>query len=392
VPPELFLTFPAAIIAGITQNVKNFHTPIDEKSESLVIKFLDRNDAHDYNVFSEEARAVPRDAYEVRVAMEYKDYYETLGVSKGASAEEIRKAYRKLARKYHPDVNPNNKEAEERFKEINEAYEVLRDDEKRRKYDQLGSQWQQWQRAGGSPNGFDWTQWFSSGGSANRGRVRTEYVDLNDLFGGRSSARGSFGGFSDFFESIFGSDTRSRGASGTGGMFRVDGRDIEQPVEISLGEAYAGTVRLVDTGSRRLEVKIPAGVRTGSRIRIAGEGEPGANGGRPGDLYLVVQVRDDPRFERRGDDLYMTQPVDLYTMILGGEVIIETLDGRLSLRIPPETKTGRVFRLRGQGMPRLRDASEHGDLLVRVIPSIPQNLTEEEKRLYRQLAQMRVRT
>jgi len=324
--------------------------------------------------------------------MEYKDYYETLGVSKGASAEEIRKAYRKLARKYHPDVNPNNKEAEERFKEINEAYEVLRDDEKRRKYDQLGSQWQQWQRAGGSPNGFDWTQWFSSGGSANRGRVRTEYVDLNDLFGGRSSARGSFGGFSDFFESIFGSDTRSRGASGTGGMFRVDGRDIEQPVEISLGEAYAGTVRLVDTGSRRLEVKIPAGVRTGSRIRIAGEGEPGANGGRPGDLYLVVQVRDDPRFERRGDDLYMTQPVDLYTMILGGEVIIETLDGRLSLRIPPETKTGRVFRLRGQGMPRLRDASEHGDLLVRVIPSIPQNLTEEEKRLYRQLAQMRVRT
>ena len=322
--------------------------------------------------------------------MEYKDYYRTLGVSKDASTDEIRKAYRKLARKYHPDVNPNNKEAEERFKEINEAYEVLRDEEKRRKYDQLGAQYQQWQRAGGSPNGFDWAEWFSSGGPSNRGRVRTEYVDIDDLFGGaRSSEGGSFGGFSDFFESIFGSGMRPRGASRAGGAYRVDGRDVEQPVEISLGEAYSGTVRLLDTGSRRLEVKIPPGVRTGSRIRISGEGQPGANGGRPGDLYLVVQVRDDPRFDRRGDDLHLTRSVDLYTMVLGGEVIIETLKGRLSLRIPPETKAGRVFRLRGQGMPRLWDESEHGDLLVRVTPTIPQDLTEEEKQLYRELARIR---
>lgn len=321
--------------------------------------------------------------------MEYKDYYKALGVSRDASTEEIRKAYRKLARKYHPDVNPNNKEAEERFKEINEAYEVLRDDEKRRKYDQLGVQWQQYQQAGGSPNGFDWSQWSSSGGPSGQGRVHTEYVDLEDLFGGRTGTDRSFGGFSDFFESIFGAGMGARQSSGSRGMFRADGRDVEQPVEISLAEAYAGTVRLVDTGSRRLEVKIPAGVRTGSRIRIAGEGQPGANGGRPGDLYLVVQVREDPRFERRGDDLYLTQPVDLYTMILGGEVIVDTLKGRLSLRIPPETKAGRVFRLRGQGMPRLRDSSEHGDLLVRVTPTIPQNLTEEEKRLYQELASMR---
>ncbi len=324
--------------------------------------------------------------------MEYKDYYRTLGVSKDASGEEIRKAYRKLARKYHPDVNPNNKEAEERFKEINEAYEVLRDDEKRQKYDRLGAQWQQYQRAGGSPNGFDWSQWFSGGGQPGGTRVHTEYVDLEDLFGGGSGASaGSFGGFSDFFQSIFGSGMggRTAGRSGAGGMLRMDGRDVEQEVAITLREAYDGTVRFVDTGSRRLEVKIPPGVRTGSRIRIAGEGQAGVNGGRPGDLYLVVQVRDDPRFERRGDDLYVTQPVDLYTMILGGEVPVETLKGRVSLRIPPETKAGRVFRLRGQGMPRLRDATQHGDLLVRVIPTIPQGLSEDEKRLYRQLADMR---
>jgi len=219
-----------------------------------------------------------------------------------------------------------------------------------------------------------------------------EYVDIEDLFGGAGSGR-SFGGFSEFFESIFGSGMGARpsgrSATGTGGMLRVDGRDVEQPVEISLHEAFSGTVRLLDTGSRRLEVKIPAGVRTGSRVRIAGAGEPGANGGRPGDLYLVIHVQDDPRFERRGDDLYLTQPVDLYTMILGGEVVVETLDGRVSLRIPPETKAGRVFRLRGQGMPRLRDASERGDLLVKVMPIIPQNLTEKEKQLFRELASMR---
>ncbi len=374
------------------ESVKNFCYKTIGKSESPIIKFLDRLGARIYNGPKTDKWATcmadsPDGSW---VLMEYKDYYRALGVSKDAPTEDIRKAYRKLARKYHPDVNPNNKEAEERFKEINEAYEVLRDAEKRQKYDQLGAQWQQYQRTGGSPNGFDWTQWFSGGGQPGGGRVHTEYVDLDDLFGGDSSGR-SFGGFSEFFESVFGSGMGGRTGArpGAGGMLRMDGRDVEQQVPISLREAYDGTVRLVDTGSRRLEVNIPAGVRTGSRVRIAGEGQPGANGGRPGDLYLVVQVREDPRFERRGDDLYLTRPVDLYTMILGGEVVVETLKGRVSLRIPPETKTGRVFRLRGQGMPRLRDASEHGDLLVRVMPTIPQDLSEEEKSLYQQLAHMR---
>ncbi len=316
--------------------------------------------------------------------MEYKDYYQILGVSRDAKTEEIRKAYRKLARKYHPDVNPNNKEAEERFKEINEAYEVLTDPEKKAKYDRFGSSWQQYQQTGGDPGGFDWGQWYATGpqGGAQR-QTRTEYVDLNDLFGA--------GGFSDFFQTLFGGGGRA-GAGGVGpqqAMMR-GGRDIEQPVEVSLQEAYQGTVRILQTGSRRLEIKVPRGVRTGSRVRVNGEGEAGANGGPPGNLYLVVQISETPEFRRDGDTLIQRLPVDLYTMVLGGEVTLQTLGGhKLALRIPPETKSGRTFRLRGQGMPRLKNPEEYGDLLVEVYPAIPQHLTEEEQALFRQLAELR---
>jgi len=312
--------------------------------------------------------------------MDYKDYYKILNVSKDASTEDIRKAYRKLARRYHPDVNPNNKEAEERFKEINEAYEVLTDPEKRRKYDQLGASWQRYRQAGGDPGGFDWSQWFTSAQGGQEGYSHTEYVDLNDLFGG--------GGFSEFFQNLFGGGAaRPRGGRAQG--FSAAGRDIEQPVEVSLYEAYHGTVRVLRTPRRRLEVKIPPGVRTGSRIRVAEEGEPGMNGGPPGDLYLVVRVSEHPIYKREGDDLRMTQPVDLYTMILGGEVTVNTLKGQVVLTIPPETKAGRVFRLRGQGMPKLKNPSEHGDLFVEVQPVLPQHLSSKEKELFRQLAEMR---
>ncbi|HHX45275.1 MAG TPA: J domain-containing protein [Chloroflexi bacterium] len=308
--------------------------------------------------------------------MEYKDYYRVLGVSKDASTEDIRRAYRKLARKYHPDVNPNNKEAEERFKEINEAYEVLTDPEKRSKYDQLGANWQRYQQAGGDPSGFDWSQWFAGG----RGeRVYTEYVDLEDLFGGG-------GGFSDFFQNIFGggrTGTRQQQA------FTATGRDIEQPVRITLEEAYHGTTRILQTDQRRLEVKVPPGVQTGSRVRVAGEGQRGFGGGRPGDLYLVITVSEHPVYRREGADLYMTHPVDLYTMVLGGETTVPTLKGRVALRIPPETKAGRVFRLRGQGMPHLRNPSQYGDLYVEVQPVIPDRLSDREKELFRQLAALR---
>jgi curved DNA-binding protein len=311
--------------------------------------------------------------------MDYKDYYAILNVSRDASTEDIRKAYRKLARKYHPDVNPNNKEAEERFKEINEAHEVLTDPEKRRRYDQFGHSWQQYQQAGGAPGGFDWSQWTASGAQGGGRGTYTEYVDLNDLFGE--------GSFSDFFHNLFGGGA-ARGA-GPSTLAR-GGRDIEQPVEVSLLEAHDGTVRVLQTGNRRLEVKIPPGVRTGSRVRVAGEGEPGVGGAPAGDLYLVIQVREHPEFRREGDNLHLRLPVDLYTMVLGGEVTLHTLKGqRLALTIPPETQAGRVFRLRGQGMPRLRAPEERGDLLVEVTPAIPQALTEREQELFRQLAELR---
>jgi len=314
--------------------------------------------------------------------MEYKDYYKVLGVGRDAKTDEIRKAYRKLARKYHPDVNPNNKDAEERFKEINEAYEVLTDPEKKAKYDRLGSSWQQYQQTGGEPGGFDWSAWFAPGaqGGAQR-QTRSEYVDLNDLFGA--------GGFSDFFQSLFGGGGRP-GASGARQAMMRPGKDIEQPVEITLQEAYRGTTRILQIGNRRLEVKIPRGVRTGSRVRVSGEGEPGSNGGAPGDLYLVVQVAEAPDYRLEGDTLIRRLPVDLYTLVLGGEVTFETLDGRkLALRIPPETRPGRTFRLRGQGMPRLKNPNEYGDLLVEVYPVIPQHLSEQERALFRQLAELR---
>ena len=315
--------------------------------------------------------------------MEYKDYYKILGVKRDATSDEIRQAYRKLARKYHPDVNPNNKEAEERFKEINEAHEVLTDPEKRRKYDQLGANWQNYQQMGGDPNAFDWSQWAAGAPGGGRQRVYTEYVDFDDLFGG-----GGGGGFSDFFQTIFGgggAGTRTRRTAG----FALDGRDFEQPVQITLEEAYYGTTRVIQTGERRLEVKIPAGVQTGSRVRVAGEGEPGRNGGRPGDLYLVIEVLEHPIYKREGNDLHMRQEVDLYTMILGGETTVQSLKGRLSLRIPPETKSGRVFRLKGQGMPSLRNPNEFGDLYVEVIPALPEKLSAKEKEMFRQLAELR---
>jgi len=313
--------------------------------------------------------------------MDYKDYYRILAVKKGASEDEIRKAYRKLARKHHPDVNPNDAESEQRFKEINEAYEVLQDPEKRAKYDRLGANWQQYQQTGGDPSDFDWTQWFGGGGAApGGGRVYTEQFDLNDLFGNS--------GYSDFFQRIFG-DLRGARARSAGPSTGYAGQDLEQPVQVSLEEAYHGTSRILQVNGRRLEIRIPPGVKEGSRVRLAGEGIPGSNGGRSGDIILNISVEPHHRYRRDGNDLYAVQPVDLYTMVLGGEVVIETLRGRVSLTIPPETRAGQTFRLRGRGMPVLRREGEHGDLIVEVAPALPRNLSEDEKELFRQLAKLR---
>jgi len=312
--------------------------------------------------------------------MEYKDYYRILGVDRNATDKEIKQAYRRLARKYHPDVNPGDKEAEERFKEINEAYEVLSDPEKRRKYDQLGASWQQWQRMGGNPRDFDWSQWFSREWPG--GRVHVEYGDLGDLFGE--------GIFSDFFRAIFGDvGTRPRARWWEARPRYARGQDYEQPVEISLEEAFRGTKRVLEKDGRRLEVTIPPGVKTGSRVRIAGQGGPGIGGGRPGDLYLKVTVLPHPIFKRQGDDLHCEVPVDLYTAVLGGEVRVPTLEGDVMLKIPPGTQGGQTFRLRGKGMPNLRNPRQRGDLYVKVQVQVPQNLSQRERELFRELAKRR---
>jgi len=306
--------------------------------------------------------------------MEYKDYYKTLGVDRNAEGKEIKKAYRKLARQYHPDVNPGDKAAEEHFKDINEAYEVLSDAEKRQKYDQLGSSWQQWQRTGRDPSGFDWSQW-SSG--AQPGGVRVEYRDLGDL----EDLLGR-GGFSDFFQAIF-------GGMGAPQARPRRGQDYTQPVEITLEEAFQGAARMIQKDGRRLEVKIPPGVKTGSKVRVAGEGSPGMAGGTSGDLYLEVTVLPHSTFEREGDDLRCELPVSLYTAVLGGEVKVPTLSGDVMLNIPPESQGGRTFRLRGKGMPNLHNPQEHGDLYARLRIEIPQKLSQREKELFRELASLR---
>jgi len=306
--------------------------------------------------------------------VEYQDYYEILGVDRNASEKEIKKAYRKLAQKYHPDKNPGDKRAEEQFKRVNEAYEVLSDPEKRRKYDQLGAEWRRWQQAGRGPEGFDWSRW-----QAQPGGVHVEFRNVEDLFGGRSP-------FSDFFEQIFG------GIGGVGAEQFTEvpfgQQDIEHQVEISLEEAFQGTKRLLHVDGHRLEVKIPPGVKTGSRVRVAGQGG-GLRGGVRGDLYLRIKVRPHSRFKRKGDDLHCTVTTDLYTAILGGEVTVPGLSGPLQLTIPPETQPGRVFRLRGQGMPKLKNPGQRGNLYVKLQVRLPEKLTEKEKSLFRELARMR---
>ena len=303
--------------------------------------------------------------------MEYKDYYKILGVNRNASPDEIKRKYRQLALKYHPDKNPDDKQAEERFKEINEAYEVLGDPEKRAKYDQLGSSYRAWERTGRDPSGFDWSQWasgFPGGG------VRVEMGDLEDMLGG----------FSDFFQAIFGGMGAQRTAS-RGGR----GRDIEQPVSISLAEAYKGTSRTFQFNGKRLEVKIPPGAKTGTKVRVSGKGQKGIR--QAGDLYLVVKVESDPRFERKGDDLYTDVEVDLYTAVLGGEIKVPTPGGSVVLTIPPGSQPGQKFRLKGKGMPKLRQRNQHGDLYARLHVRLPKQLSSEERELFEELAKMQKR-
>lgn len=304
--------------------------------------------------------------------MEYKDYYRILGVDRSADGKAIKRAYRRLAVQFHPDKNPGNPKAEERFKGINEAYEVLGDATKRAKYDQLGASYQAWQQRG-APGGFDWGQWMG----AAPGGVRVEMGDLEGLFGG---------GFSDFFQAIF-SGMAAAGAAGAGRGTSLRGRDLEQRVGISLEESFHGTRRQVRRNGRNLEVKIPAGARSGTRIRVAGQGESGR--GEAGDLYLLIDVADDARFTRAGNDLHADVEVDLYAAVLGGETLVPTPAGPVVLKIPAGSQPGQTFRLKGRGMPGLQKPSQKGDLFAHLKVSVPQNLSAEEKALFQQLAALR---
>lgn len=301
--------------------------------------------------------------------MDYKDYYKTLGVERNAGEDDIRKAYRKLAMQYHPDRNPNDTQAEERFKEINEAYQVLSDPQKRAHYDQLGSDYSNWQRRG-APGDFNWDQY--SGGFP--GGVRVEYGDLDDLFGGA-------GGFSDFFRTIFGRE--AQGATGTRTRARQQPQGYQQELEITLDEAYKGTTRLLETDGKRKQVRIPAGVRTGSKVRVPGVGPNGL------DLYLIVDVKDDPRFERRGNDLHTTATVDVFIALLGGEADVETLGGKVKLNIPAGTQPEQVFRLAGRGMPSVKNANEKGDLYVRLKVQIPKYLSPKQRELLEEASRIK---
>jgi curved DNA-binding protein len=322
--------------------------------------------------------------------MEFKDYYATLGVTKAASEKEIKQAFRKLARKFHPDVNPGDKSAEARFKDINEAYEVLGDSGKRSKYDELGANWRQYeqaQRAGG-PNPFD-------GWNANRGgapgagggfRTMTQ-EEMEDLFGDTNP-------FSDFFTTFFGGAGPSAGPRGArAGRARArGGRDIEHELDLTLDEAYHGATKRLALShggpARTVDVRIPAGVGEGSRVRVPGEGEPGAGGGPAGDLYLRLRLTTHSTFERRGQDLHTTVAVPVPTAVLGGEVEVPTMAGKsVRLKIPPFTQNGQVFRLKTYGMPA-RGSHAQGDLYAKVEAQVPTALTPEEREHYTALAKL----
>jgi molecular chaperone DnaJ len=339
--------------------------------------------------------------------MQFQDYYSVLGVARNADEKEIRRAYRDLARKHHPDVN-KSADAEERFKAINEAYQVLSDAEKRAKYDRFGADWERYQTApDGSGDIGDFAQWFTGqqGGNPN---VRFEYRTN----GGE--------GFSDFFETLFGQHGGGRASRRRRAPRR--GQDHEYPVEVPLREAFSGTTRTFElqmvepcpscggsgilrndlcetcdgAGSvprkSRIEVSIPAGIRDGQRVRVSGKGSPGSDGGPAGDVYLRVRIKPDTKFSLDGNDLKVDVDVPLYTAMLGGEVVVQTLTGKVALTIPPETQNGRVFRLRGQGWPTATGSRERGDLLARVNVVLPTRLSDREQALFEELRAARQAT
>ena len=330
--------------------------------------------------------------------MEFKDYYQTLGVSKSSTEKEIKQAFRKLARKFHPDVNPGDKSAESRFKEINEAYEVLGDAEKRRKYDELGANWRMYEQAqqqgqpfpGGSPFGSgapgQGGAWTINMGGGSGGYRTMSAEEMQELFGNEDP-------FSDFFRTFFGGGGGARETGRGRGRSRTQkGQDIEHEVELTLEEAYHGATRRMSIKegghARSVDVRIPVGVKEGSRVRAAGEGASGSNGGAAGDLYLRVRVRPHPVFERRGDDLHTHVAVPVTTAVLGGEAQVPTVSGSVRLKIPEGTQNAQVFRLKGHGMPKIGKPDDRGDMYATVDVQLPRTLSKDQRQHYEALAKM----
>lgn len=298
--------------------------------------------------------------------MAYIDYYKILGVNKNASQEDIKKAYKKLARKHHPDLNPSDPDAQRRFQEINEANEVLSDPEKRKKYDQYGENWKHAEEF--EKQRQQYGQYQGQGGAGG---------------GGYWSSGGGFSGdgeFSDFFESLFGSQGRRRTRS-TG--FR--GQDYNAELQLSLREAAETHKQVLTVNNKKIRITIPAGVEDGQTIKLGGQGGPGVNGGPAGDLYITFVIPEDPVFKREGNNLYVTAPLDLYTAILGGEQVIETLDGKVKLKVKPETQNNTKVRLKGKGFPVYKQEGQYGDLIVTWSVKIPTGLSDKQKELFREL-------
>lgn len=297
--------------------------------------------------------------------MEFVDYYSILGIDKNASSDDVKKAYRKLARKYHPDLNPNDAAANKKFQQINEANEVLSDPEKRKKYDQYGKDWahadqfEQARRAQQQQQPFGGAQQFSS-------------EDFGE------------GDFSDFFESLFGRQSRRGGREA-----KYRGQDYETALQVNLTDAYTTHKQTFTVNGKNIRITIPAGIEDGQKIRLKGHGGEGLNGGPAGDLYITFSIVNNTPFKRLGNDLYLTLDIDLYTALLGGEVTIDTLSGKVKIRIKPETQNGTKIRLKEKGFPVYKEESRFGDLYITVHVKLPTNLTEQQKELFKQLSQMK---
>ena len=302
--------------------------------------------------------------------MENKDYYKILGIDKKASKEEVKKAYRKLAVKYHPDKNPDNKEAVEKFKLINEANEVLGDPEKRKKYDEFGENWRHFEQGNNQQGG-------TNSGNKRGGQTRYTEEELKDLFGQSGS--------SDFFEQFFGGGSGKNGTGRSSFRNASKGNDYETEMEITLEEAYRDTSRLIQLENEKLRISTKPGAYDGQVLRIKGKGQKGKDAELNGDLYVRIRVKPHPVFTRKGDDLYTSQAVDLYTAVLGGEAVVETLSGQIKVKIINGTQNDKTIRIKGKGMPVYGKPDSFGDLYVQLKVLIPDKLTDKQKELFEQL-------